>query len=64
MARRKRVTMLLTVTVPSWCSAAQARREARNMLNSPNNWYLTGPDFQEGRLRVAKITPAREVDRG
>lgn len=53
--RRKRVTMLLTVTVPAWCTAAQARREVRNMLNSSNNWELTGPDYQEGRLRAVKV---------
>lgn len=56
--RRKHITMLLTVTVPHWCSAAQARKEVRDMLNSPNNWYLNGPDYQEGRLRAAKIKPA------
>ena len=47
--------MLLTVTVPVWCTAAQARREVRNMLNCSNNWELTGPDYQEGRLRAVKV---------
>lgn len=68
MAKRKRVTMLLTVTVPAWCSAAQARREARSMLNSSNNWDVNGYDrrgeFRSGRLRAAKITPARGGDHG
>lgn len=60
--RRKRVTMLLTVTVPHWCSATQARRETRSMLNSSNNWDIDGWDQRgeprSGRLRAASVRPA------
>ncbi len=57
--RRKEVVMQVTVTVPAWCTAAQARREVRAMLNSSNNWELSGPDFQEGRLRAVKVAPGK-----
>lgn len=55
-ARRKTLTMTLTVTVPTWCTVAQARREVKDILNSPNAWYLMTPDgSREGRLRATKV---------
>lgn len=36
--RKKEVTMTVTVSVPSWLTAAQARREVRSL-----NW---GKDFE------------------
>lgn len=60
-AKRKTLTLLVTISVPHWCSAAQARRETRDMLNCENLWWLNGPDGQEGRLRAKSVRPAPAV---
>ena len=41
MKSRKRITMTVTVSVPHWLSAADARREVRTLINEQCN-YLDG----------------------
>lgn len=54
MAKRKIVTMLVTVSVPSGTTAAEARREVRTLINNQSNYSL---DFDEVKCR--QIKPAR-----
>lgn len=57
--RTKRVTMLVTVTVPRWMTAAHARREVRTNILHKSDWLNAGPDYQQfdGIKRVA-VRPA------
>jgi len=58
---RKQLTMSLTVSVPSWMTAAQARREVRTLVNEQSNYLDHGPDFQEvhgGTVKVRELKPA------
>lgn len=43
MRKRKQVTMSVTVSVPSWMTAAQARREVRTLINDQCNFLSSGP---------------------
>lgn len=58
---RKTFTFEVTVTVNGWMTTSQARREVRTLINDQTN-YLDhgGPqnDFEEPKVRVAKITKA------
>ncbi|XAI96368.1 hypothetical protein [Microcystis phage Mae-JY30] len=56
MKTRKKVTMLLTVSVPREMSAAEARREVRTLVNEQCNYSL-----DEGEMKVAKLAPAKAV---
>ena len=54
--------MFLTVNVPDWMSASDARREVRTLINDQCCFMTFGPggqDFDEGDIRVKSIAPAR-----
>lgn len=53
MAKRKRVTMLFTVSVPTDASASDARREVRTLINEQCNYYL---DY--GDVKAVSVTAA------
>lgn len=50
---RKRVTMLVTVSVPRDVTAAHARREVKTLVGSACNWSLDPDD-----VKVISIKPA------
>lgn len=52
MKSRKRITMTVTVSVPHWLTAADARREVRTLINDQTN-YLDG--FYDRRERYREI---------
>ncbi len=45
MAKRKRVTMQVTVTCPSWLTAAQARKEVRSLIQHQAHFGHKSPDM-------------------
>jgi hypothetical protein len=55
MAARKKVTMLLTVSVPREMSPADARREVRSLVNEQCNYSA---DY--GAVKVRGLRPAKE----
>jgi hypothetical protein len=46
MAKRKRITMLVTVSVPSDMTAAAARREVRSLITHQGNWSAEPEDVK------------------
>lgn len=54
--KRKKVTMLVTVTVPAETSAADARQEVRTLINWQGNWRL-----EPGDVRAIAVKPFRET---
>ena len=59
---RKVVSMLVTVTVPRWMTAAQARREVRTLINDQSNWMCFAPDHEEvdsETVRARSVIPSR-----
>ena len=61
MSKRKQVTMLVTVSVNAWMTAAQARREVRYSINEGVGYMSTGPNYEEVVVRVRGIKPAKAV---
>lgn len=67
MARKKKkqVTMLVTVSCPSWLTAAQARKEVRTLINDQAFWgHRPGFDFSldeidQYNFRASKVSPVR-----
>lgn len=54
--KRKRVTMSVTVTVPHWMSAADARREVRELVTHQRNWSV-----DLGDVKAVRVVPAPRV---
>jgi hypothetical protein len=56
MPKRKKITMLVTVTVPAALPAAAARREVRSFINNQCEYdgYVPGT-YDEINMRVASI---------
>lgn len=52
---RKRVTMLVTVTVPDDMTAAEARREVRSLITHQANFSAA-----EGDVKAVSVKPAKE----
>lgn len=57
MAKRKQVTMSVTVSVPVWMTAAQARREVRTLITHQANYLDHGPNFEEVDVRCKACGP-------
>lgn len=53
MSKRKRITMLVTVSVPAEMSAAQARLEVRTLIHEQCNYYA-----DEGDVKAIVVRPA------
>lgn len=47
---RKVIAMAVTVSVPTWMTAAEARREVRTLINNQSNW-LSGKRDAAGNWR-------------
>ena len=58
MAKRKLVTMLLTVSVPAECSAADARREVRTLITHQSNYSLDEDDVKVRGLKAMRLVRA------
>jgi hypothetical protein len=56
MKKRKKVTMIVTVSVPATMTAAQARREVRTLVSRQCN-YSAYP----GDVKALKVSPAKGV---
>ncbi len=56
MPKRKRITMLVTVSVPAEMTAAEARREVRSLVNEMTTWAA---DFDEIVAVSVKALPKR-----
>lgn len=56
---RKTVTMLVTVSGPSWLTASQIRNEVRWSIKEGAGYLSHGPDFQELKISLKKIGPAK-----
>lgn len=62
---RKTLTMTVQVSVPSFMTAAQARREVRTLINNQSN-YLSGitdrsgnwRDVDDKTVRAKSVSPA------
>lgn len=67
--RRKTLTVQVEITVPSWMTAAEARREVRTLINHQAN-YMSGRwsgsdlrsewlEVHEKTVRARRVSPAR-----
>ena len=61
--KRKQITLTVTLSMPAWLTAAQAKRELRTRVNDLTMWGFTTPsnDFTEMEVedfRIRKIAPA------
>jgi uncharacterized protein YneR len=52
--RKRRITMLVTVSVPADCSAAQARKEVRFLINEQCTYLLDDDQIRVVGLKGAK----------
>lgn len=57
MKKRKQITMLVTLTVPTVMRAAAARREVRSLVNEQCFWGY----WEAGDIKVHSIKPAKKV---
>lgn len=60
---KKKITMLVTVSVPDWLSAADARREVRTLLNEQCFYGAMHPEgldsIDEYNFRAARVASLR-----
>lgn len=54
-AKKKRITMLITVSVPERMSAGAARREVRTLINEQ---CLFSPEWDEEDIKAVRVAPA------
>lgn len=60
MARSlKPITMAVTVMVPTWMNAAQARREVRTLINHQSNYLSHGPALEEFEVKARSVRSHR-----
>lgn len=55
MKRRKKVTMLVTVSVPVAMTAAQARREVRSLVTDQCNYAADPDEVKAVKVRATKV---------
>lgn len=66
MARkRKLVTMTVTVSCPTWLTAAQARREVKSLINDQAFWGHYDPtgdgnDISEYNFKARSVGPVEK----
>lgn len=66
MPKKKLVTMQVTVSVPHWLSAAQARKEVRSLIRHQAFWghypppSAKGEEISEYSLKLKAIGPVRK----
>lgn len=64
--RKKDVTMLVTVSVPKWLTAAQARREVGSLIRHQAFWGTRGGDafgydeISDHNLKLKRVGPVRK----
>lgn len=57
---RRVIGMTVYVSVPSWMTSAEARREVRTLIEDQSNYMTHGPDGQEvheGTVKVRRMAP-------
>lgn len=62
--KRKALTMSVTVTVPHWMTAAQARREVRSLINDQCGYMIDGGpqnDYADATVKARTVTPNRSA---
>ncbi len=62
--RKKEVTMQVTVSVPRWLTAAQARKEVASLIRHQAFWGHRSPDYDEiseYNLKLKRIGPIRSA---
>jgi len=62
--RKKEITMLVTVSVPQWLTAAQARREVMSLIRHQAFWGHRNPEYDEiseYNFKVKRVGPVRRV---
>lgn len=57
MKTRKQISMLVTVSVPRWMTAAEARREVRSLITHQANWSA-----DDGDVKAIAIRPGRDFE--
>ena len=57
--KRKHIRMAVTVSVPHWMSASQARREVRTLVNDQSSYMSHGPNYEEPTVKARKVEAAR-----
>lgn len=55
MKKRKEVEMTVVVSVPTWMTKAQARREVRSLINHQANWMSHGPNYEEVWEKTVRV---------
>ena len=55
--KSKTVAMSVTVRVPAWMTAAQARLEVRTLVNDQANYLSYGPEYEEFSGKATKVAP-------
>ena len=56
VSTRKEVLMMVTVSVPAWMTAAQARREVRTLINEQSGYLSHGPNYEDVVVKAKKIS--------
>ena len=62
--RKKEVTMLVTVSVPRWLTAAQARKEVASLIRHQAFWGHRNADWDEiaeHNFKVKRVGPNKYV---
>jgi hypothetical protein len=60
--RRKEVSMTVTVSVPHWMTAAQARREVRTLINHQCGYLIDGGaanNYADASVKAKTVAAAR-----
>lgn len=56
----KPVSMIVTASVPTWMTAAQARREVRTLINEQCNFLSHGPNLADVQVKARSVAPYRK----
>lgn len=63
MAKRRKITVEVTVTFPDWMTVAEAKREVRTLINNQSNYLDHGPDFQDVHEKTIRASKVQRVFR-
>lgn len=58
--KRKRITVAVTVSFPSWMKPGDARREVRTLINNQTNYLECGPDYQDVDEKTIRCVSIRK----
>ncbi len=57
--KMKLVKMHVTVNVPAWMTAAQARREVRTLINEQCGYLGHGPGYADATVKAKSVKSAK-----